>query len=200
MSRKHRSILSIATVVALTLLTPTGCALLGLEEEEETTTEVARSLSDLEGTWASSCVSDGSSGSVGNNVTVIFSGTEFTFQIGLFIDSSCADPMYLMQTTYNNSTAGTPTTFNDGTSGYQFAATVKAVRVTIQNSLLIAVFNSGSGTCGKTDWTLNVAGDITGVANCGGGDIPSQGTAHADKYKVSGTSLTLNNLGSFTKQ
>ena len=38
------------------------------------------------------------------------------------------------------------------------------------------------------------------VANCGGGDIPSQGTAYADKYKVSGTSLTLNNLGSFTKQ
>ena len=189
MSRKHRSILSIASVVALTLLTPTGCALLGLEEEEETTTEVARSLSDLEGTWATSCASDGSS------VTVIFAGTDFTYQIRQFTDSSCADSMYLIQTTFNNPTAVTPTTLNDGTSGYQFAVTVKAVRVTIQNSLLIAVVNSGSGQCGKTDWTLDVGVDVTGAVNCMGGDQLTQGTAHYVKYRASGTSLYLDGDG-----
>jgi len=199
MNKRFCSITSTISLLALALLTAPGCALLGLEEEEEETTTVATgSLSDIEGTWASSCASDGR----GNyeTKTVIFSGTDFTYQSRAFNDSSCADPRYLVQWTYNNMSAGAQTTLNDGTSGYGFSGTVNAVSWTIQSSSLVTAFNSGSGTCGKTDWTLNVAGDVTGVADCGGSDISPQGTAYADKYKVSGTSLTLNNLGSFTKQ
>ena len=199
MFRKFFSVGHTICVLALATVTSPGCALLGLEEEEEekTTTVATGSLSDVAGTWVSSCVSDGS----GNyeTKTVIFSGTDFTYQSRAFNDSSCADPRYLVQWTYNNMSAGAQTTLNDGTSGYGFSGTVNAVSWTVQSSSLVSYFNSSSA-CGKTDWTLNVAGDVTGVANCGGGDIPSQGTAHADKYKVSGTSLTLNNLGSFTKQ
>ena len=199
MFKKFFSIGSAVCLLALATLISPGCALLGLEEEEEETeTTKTGSLSDLEGTWASSCASDGS----GNyeTRTVIFSGTDFTYQSRAFNDSSCTDSRYLVQWTYNTMSAGAQTTLDDGTSGYGLSGTVNAVSWTVQSSSLVTAFNSGSGTCGKTDWTLNVAGDITGVANCGGSDIPSQGTAYADKYKVSGTSLTLNNLGSFTKQ
>ena len=199
MNKRFCSITSTISLLALALLTAPGCALLGLEEEEEETTTVATgSLSDIEGTWASSCASDGS----GNyeTKTVIFSGTDFTYQSRAFNDSSCADPRYLVQWTYDDMSAGAQTTLDDGNSGYGLSGTVNAVSWTVQSSSLVTAFNSGSGTCGKTDWTLNVAGDVTGVADCGGSDISPQGTAYADKYKVSGTSLTLNNLGSFTKQ
>ena len=97
--------------------------------------------------------------------------------------------------------AGAQTTLNDGTSGYGLSGTVDAVSWTVQSSSLLSYFNSNS-TCGKTDWTLNVAGDVTGVADCGGSDMPSQGAAYTDKYRVSGTNLYLNNLSgkTFTKQ
>ena len=199
MFRKFFSTGSTICVLALATLISPGCALLGLEEEEETTTVATGSLSDVAGTWASSCVqSDGSSSY--ETRTVIFSGTDFTYQFRSFNDSSCTDPRFLLQSTYNNMSAGAQTTLSDGTSGYGLSCTVNAVSLTAQSSSLISTFNSGSGVCGKTDWILNVAGDVTGVANCLGSDQPTQGTAYADKYRVSGTSLTLNNLGSFTKQ
>ena len=197
MFKKFFSIGSAVCLLALATLISPGCALLGLEEEEEETeTTKTGSLSDLEGTWASSCASDGS----GNyeTRTVIFSGTDFTHQQGSFNDSSCTDPRYLVQWTYNTMSAGAQTTLDDGTSGYGLSGTVNAVSWTVQSSSLVTAFNSGSGTCGKTDWTLNVAGDITGVANCGGSDVPSQGAAYADKYRVSGTNLYLNNLSGTT--
>ena len=198
MFRKFFSTGSTICVLALATLISPGCALLGLEEEEETTTVATGSLSDVAGTWASSCVqSDGSSSY--ETRTVIFSGTDFTYQLRSFTDSSCTDPRFLVQSMYNNTSAGAQTTLDDGTSGYGLSSTVNAVSLTVQSNSLISTFNS-SGVCGKSDWTLNVAGDVTGVANCLGSDQPTQGTAYGDKYKVSGTSLTLNNLGSFTKQ
>lgn len=200
MFRKFFSIGPTICVLALATVTSPGCALIGLEEEEETTTVATGSLSDVAGTWASSCASDGSGAY--ETRTLIFSGTGFTHQQRAFNDSSCTDPRYLVQWTYNTMSAGAQTTLNDGTSGYGLSGTVDAVSWTVQSSSLVTAFNSGSGTCGKTDWTLNVAGDITGVANCGGSDVPSQGAAYADKYRVSGTNLYLNNLSgkTFTKQ
>ena len=199
MFRKFFSIGPTICVLALATVTSPGCALIGLEEEE-TTTVATGSLSDVAGTWASSCASDGSGAY--ETRTLIFSGTGFTHQQRAFNDSSCTDPRYLVQWTYNTMSAGAQTTLNDGTSGYGLSGTVDAVSWTVQSSSLVTAFNSGSGTCGKTDWTLNVAGDITGVANCGGSDVPSQGAAYADKYRVSGTNLYLNNLSgkTFTKQ
>ena len=196
MFRKFFSIGSTTCLLALTTVTSPGCALLGLEEEEETTTVATGSLSDVAGTWASSCAQSGSSY---ETRTVIFSGTDFTYQLRSFTDSSCTDPRFLVQLIYNNMSAGAQTTLDDGTSGYGLSSTVNAVSLTVQSNSLISTFNS-SGVCGKSDWTLNVAGDVTGAANCLGSDQPTQGTAYGDKYKVSGTSLTLNNLGSFTKQ
>ena len=195
MFRNFFSVGSAVCLLALAMLISPGCALLGLEEEEEETeTTKTGSLSDLEGTWATSCASDGSNY---ETRTLIFSGTGFTHQQRAFNDSSCTDPRYLVQWTYNNMSAGAQTTLNDGTSGYGLSGTINAVSWTVQSSSLLSYFNSSS-TCGKTDWTLNVAGDITGVADCGGSDMPSQGAAYTDKYRVSGTSLYLNNLSGTT--
>ena len=195
MFRKFFSVGSAICLLALATLISPGCALLGLEEEEEETeTTKTGSLSDLEGTWATSCASDGSNY---ETRTLIFSGTGFTHQQRAFNDSSCTDPRYLVQWTYNNMSAGAQTTLNDGTSGYGLSGTINAVSWTVQSSSLLSYFNSSS-TCGKTDWTLNVAGDITGVADCGGSDMPSQGAAYTDKYRVSGTSLYSNNLSGTT--
>ena len=144
MFRKFFSIGSSICLLALTTLISPGCALLGLEEEEEKTeTTKTGSLSDLEGTWATSCASDGSNY---ETRTLIFSGTGFTHQQRAFNDSSCTDPRYLVQWTYNNMSAGAQTTLNDGTSGYGLSGTINAVSWTVQSSSLLSYFNSSS-TC-----------------------------------------------------
>ena len=116
----------------------------------------------------------------------------------VFSYSNCTDPRFLLQWTYNNMSVGAQTTLNDGTSGYGLSGTVNAVSLTVQSSSLISFANSGSGQCGKTDWTLDVGVDVTGVASCLGSDMPTRGTAYGDKYRVSGTNLYLNNLSGTT--
>ena len=191
MFRKFFSIGSTICLLAIATLISPGCALIGLEEEEEETeTTKTGSLSDVEGTWASSCASDGYGDY--ETKTLIFSGTDFTYQYRAFNDSSCTDPRYLVQWTYNNMSAGAATVFDSGFGGYKLSGTVNAVSWTVQSSSLVSYFNSTSA-CGKTDWTLNVAGDVTGVANCGGNSVASQGDAYTDGYATNGTSMILDN-------
>jgi hypothetical protein len=93
--------------------------------------------------------------------------------------------------------AGAETVFDSGFGGYKLSGTVNAVSWTVQSSSLVSYFNSISA-CGKTDWTINVAADITGLTNCGGNDVASQGDAYTDKYATNGTSMILNNFDGTT--
>ena len=200
MSRKHRSILSIASVVALTLLTSTGCALLGLEEEEETTdtttaATLTGSLSDIEGTWVSSCVALGSSY---NQITAVFSGTNQTVTDIVYSDNSCNSKRYTMILTYNNLSAGGQSFLTDGTSGYYFFAVAQTATLTPQDSSTLSAFNTG--ICGITSWQLNQATTVAGL-DCETISFQPQGDLNADVYAVSGSSLKLNNRNiTLTKQ
>ena len=199
MSRKNLPIVSITNIVTLVLFTLTGCALIGLEEEEETTTEVADvgSLSDLEGTWASSCINHGSSST---NYTAIFSGTNYLLQLNLFLGESCSVTYVQQQSSYSNLSASGKATLSDNTIGYLLSYQVNTYTINPQHNSVVASYN-GSSTCGKSDWILNSPVDVTGVANCAGSDQLSNGYGIVDKYKVTGTSLTLNNISrTLTKQ
>ena len=197
MFRNFFSVGSAVCLLALAMLISPGCALLGLEEEEEETTTVATgSLSDIEGTWLSSCLANGSSYS---QVTAEFSGTNQINTEISYSDSSCSSKRYTLIWTYNNLSAGAQSTLTDGTSGYIFTAVAQTATWTPQDSSLLSAFNAG--ICGITSWQLNQATTVTGL-DCGGnGNFQPQGDVNYDKYAVSGSSLKLNNRNiTLTKQ
>ena len=119
----------------------------------------------------------------------------------MFIGESCTVKLHQQQWTYSNLSAGAQATLSDNTIGHSLSYVVNTVTLNPQHSVMVTAYNNGGGTCGKSDWILNSPVDVTGVANCAGSDQLSNGYAIVDKYKVTGSSLTLNNISrTLTKQ
>ena len=162
------------------------------------------SLSDVAGTWVSSCYAEGTTY---KRSTIVFSGTDLTESITDYLDSSCADSnkRFTLIHTRNNVSVGNQTTLSDGSVGYFITLTAVKSTWTPQDSSLINAFNSangGSGLCGRTSWQLNQAMDVTGL-DCGSsGNFASQGDANTYKYSVSGNIIKFDHAINitFTKQ
>ena len=187
MFRKFFSIGSTTCLLALTTVTSPGCALLGLEEEEEETTTVATgSLSELVGTWNSNCISDGSNY---DKHTLSLSGTNLTTTQTSYQDSSCSTSRYSAEYTYANVAAGTAINLSDGNSGWGISGTQQSLNITPLSSTMTNTMNSVS-YCGLSTWQLNTASNAQGL-DCGSGANPTQGSAWSSRYRVSGTTLTV---------
>jgi len=193
MNKRFCSITSTIALLALALLTAPGCALIGLEEEEEETTTVATgSLSDVEGTWVASCDSDL------KIQTVQFSGTTLTYLTTQYLSSGCTSPRWSTSFVVSSLSAGSETTIN-GQKGYNFTGKTQSNTLTPADSSSASTLNT-IPYCGVTNWQANVAVSLAGK-DCGNGIQSANGSDYADKYRVSGTSLTLNNIsGTFIKQ
>ena len=193
MNKRFCSITSTIALLALALLTAPGCALIGLEEEEEETTTVATgSLSDVEGTWVASCDSDL------KTQTVQFSGTTLTYSTTQYVSNSCSSPRWSTSFVVSSLSAGSETTIN-GQKGYNFTGKTQSNTLTPADSSSASALNT-MPYCGVTNWQANVAVSLAGK-DCGDGIQSANGSDYADKYRVSGTSLTLNNIsGTFIKQ
>jgi len=193
MNKRFCSITSTIALLALALLTAPGCALIGLEEEEEETTTVATgSLSDVEGTWVASCDSDL------KTQTVQFSGTTLTYSTTQYVSNSCSSPRWSTSFVVSSLSAGSETTIN-GQKGYNFTGKTQSNTLTPADSSSASTLNTML-YCGVTSWQANVAVSLAGK-DCGNGIQSANGSDYADKYRVSGTSLTLNNIsGTFIKQ
>ena len=193
MNKRFCSITSTIALLALALLTAPGCALIGLEEEEEETTTVATgSLSDVEGTWVASCDSDL------KTQTVQFSGTTLTYSTTQYVSNSCSSPRFSTSFVVSSLSAGSETTIN-GQKGYNFTGKTQSNTLTPADSSSASALNTMQ-YCGVTNWQANVAVSLAGK-DCGNGIQSANGSDYADKYRVSGTSLTLNNIsGTFIKQ
>jgi len=193
MNKKLCSITSTISLLALALFTAPGCALLGLEEEEEETeTTKTGSLSDVEGTWVASCDSDL------KTQTVQFSGTTLTYSTTQYVSNSCSSPRWSTSFVVSSLSAGSETTIN-GQKGYNFTGKTQSNTLTPADSSSASTLNTML-YCGVTSWQANVAISLAGK-DCGNGIQSANGSDYADKYRVSGTSLTLNNIsGTFIKQ
>jgi len=188
MFRKFFSVGSAISVLALATMTSPGCALLGLEEEEETTTVATGSLSELEGTWNSSCIL-ASDGSTYDKHTVSLSGTNLTSTTTSYQDSSCSTSRFSTEYAYTNVAAGTAINLSNGNSGWGISGTVQSVNLTPLSSTITNSLNSASN-CGLSTWQLNTAYNAQGL-DCGSGAYPTQGSAWNSRYRVSGTTLTV---------
>ena len=186
MNKRFCSITSTIALLALALLTAPGCALIGLEEEEETTTVATGSLSELEGTWNSNCISDGSNY---DKHTLSLSGTNLTVTQTSYEDSSCSTGRISFEYNYTNVAAGTAINLSNGNSGWGISGTVQSLNVTPLSSDMTNTMNSIS-FCGLSTWQLNTASNAQGL-DCGSGANPTQGSAWNSRYRVSGTTLTV---------
>jgi len=185
------------TMIALLLLifATSGCALIGLEEEEEDTTDTATAaIPEMEGTWKKSCYLNDDSGYSEDSLT--HSGSEILLENKMFLDSSCGDVALTMRFTLNEISKGSATTLSDGSSGYLYNFKIKSATLESLLNLMTDSLNSG-GVCGKTNWQTNVAQDIAGT-DCFTGNV---GDAGVEKYGISGNSLNLELFGqTYTKQ
>jgi len=188
MFRKFFSVGSAISVLALATMTSPGCALLGLEEEEETTTVATGSLSELEGTWNSSCIL-ASDGSTYDKHTLSLSGTNLTSTTTSYQDSSCSTSRFSTEYAYTNVAAGTAINLSNGNPGWGISGTVQSLNVTPLSSDMTNTMNSIS-FCGLSTWQLNTASNAQGL-DCGSGAYPTQGSAWNSRYRVSGTTLTV---------
>ena len=192
MFKKFFSIGSTICLLALATLISPGCALIGLEEEEETETTKTGSLSDVEGTWVASCDSDL------KIQTVQFSGTTLTYSTTQYVSNSCSSPRWSTSFVVSSLSAGSETTIN-GQKGYNFTGKTESNTLTPADSSNASTLNTLL-YCGVTSWQANVAVSLAGK-DCGDGTQSANGSDYADKYSVSGTTLTLNNIsGTFIKQ
>ena len=105
---------SLTLIAVLILLFATSnCALIGLEEEEEDTTDTATAaIPEMEGTWKKSCYLNDDSSYSEDSLT--HSGSEILLENKFFLDSSCGDVALTMRFTLNEISKGSATTLSDG--------------------------------------------------------------------------------------
>ena len=180
-------------VFALALFAVQSCSMIGLEEEEEDLTgdvsevNLMGSLSDLEGTWVTSC-SYSSNYEAYITSTITFSGTTLTIQRRQYNDSICAEPNRLEEWVYNNMRISSMVFLDDGL-GYTLVGTIQTHTFTLESSGQVSGFNSNS-ICGINNWQLNLATSVLG-RNCWDRPKLEQGDSYVDAYKISGNSIFL---------
>jgi len=185
------------TMIALLLLifATSGCALIGLEEEEETETAETGSMDDLQGTWAISCTDR-------TTQLASFSGTNLTSTATLYWDDTCVNASYILSQSVNNLSPGAKTTLADGTEGYSLSGTYQSLTITPLDDLTTSALNF-AGLCEINSWQTNVASDISNKT-CGDSLMPKLGTTYSVKYRISGNKSVVDDGGQqvfvYTKQ
>jgi len=184
------------TLIALitSLFASSSCALLGLEEDEDTTsTANTGSISDLQGTWIIDC-EEPSEGSQYAKHSIQFSETGYVTESIYHSDSSCTLPLYAGSITYTNLTVGI---WWDNL-GYEFKGSVQSYNQTPKNDTWTSYYNNyASFGCGLTNWQTDVPQDIIGLSCTN----IERNRVITNWYKITGNNLVLGNDGrTYTKQ
>ena len=143
------------------------------------------SLSDLQGTWITSCWNnDGEYETRGIEI----SGTTLVFKWTRYSDSACENPKGRLQSSFTNLSVGNRVTFTNGSSGYQFSMTWDNQTATpFEEDTLQYMLDVSY--CGISTWELATPGNITGK-DCGeDGIFPPKNAVMYNAYL-----LTENNL------
>jgi len=170
--------------LVVSCLLPVGCA---KEEEEE-----EEAAGELAGTWSTACISkERDSGEIESysKKTLVFTEASMTTEMSDYdnTDTTCAGtPLYSINET-NTFTVGADVTTPAGAKILDW--TPSKVEATIKTAGAVNQFN-GNAQCGFSDWTINVAKDVS-TAACGGQALNS---AVYNIYDVDGTSLKTGEL------
>ena len=120
------------------------------------------STTELEGTWKSSCVSSGSRYKI---KTLTISGTNVTDKWKYHSDSSCANDIYSLDSTYSSLSIGDAQTFDSygssGGSGHKLTMTIDTNTYTSLSASDLTWVNDNS-YCGENDWVLNTPQSVAG--------------------------------------
>jgi hypothetical protein len=153
------------------------------EEEEE--------KSELEGTWATSCLAEKSQdGSIESHLktTTVFGKDSYVSTNTSYTDAdtTCTgSAVYVVEHTANY-TVGADVATPAGSKILD--STPTKVLITLKTEEFVTFFNGGK-FCGAEDWAIDVAKDVT-TQTCGDNDGPMN-AARYDIYDVEGTTLKL---------
>jgi len=171
------------TMIALLFLifATSGCALIGLEEEEEETeTAETGSIDDLQGTWALSCTDK-------LTARIVISGTNYTGTATSYLEDPCVNPVVTVTASLNNLSPGTKTTLVDGSNGYFLTGAYTSITYTPLSEDAVTSFNYLS-YCGINSWTINTSSEVSNKT-CGDSVNPKLGSTTTGKYRISGNKL-----------
>jgi len=152
----------------------------------ETSTSSTGTLDDLQGTWVTSCTGPDQYG-VFRDSSIEVSGTTL---IANFTDYSdvCQTPRWRKQSTLTNLSIGEEVTLTNGATGYQFTMNWELQTLTPYDDNAKQVANDNN-YCGRMNWEIGVAGDITGI-DCGDlGAFPPKGITLYNTYSLTGNNL-----------
>ena len=146
------------------------------------------STTELEGTWKSSCVSSGSRYKI---KTLTISGTNVTDKWKYHSDSSCANDIYSLDSTYSSLSIGDAQTFDSygssGGSGHKLTMTIDTNTYTSLSASDLTWVNDNS-YCGENDWVLNTPQSVAGKT-CDGYDFWNTNITIYGLYLLDGNKL-----------
>lgn len=141
--------------------------------------EINSPSESIEGsTWSTSCTSAGQG--YYDTRSANFTNGQFTMSQSGFSDASCASGYLKMDVTGTYVFSGV---IDDKKNYVGVDETLASITVTPLSATIVSYYNTNS-YCGFTNWTLNVAKNITGL-NCGGDQISAAGTVGYDIYYAS---------------
>jgi len=143
------------------------------------------SLSDLQGSWLTTCQADGDSFST---ELLEVNETDATISVSIYPDSECTTAEALFTASISNLSVGEDIDFDDGSSGYKFSLIQQGLTITPLFDEMAAQFNQYS-LCGKTDWAPNQSTEVMGLS-CDF-EYPAKDVIQYGAYKILGSSLYL---------
>ena len=143
------------------------------------------SLSDLQGSWLTTCQADGDSFST---ELLEVNETDATISVSIYPDSECTTAEALFTASISNLSVGEGIDFDDGSSGYKFSLIQQGLTITPLFDEMAAQFNQYS-LCGKTDWAPNQSTEVMGLS-CDF-EYPAKDVIQYGAYKILGSSLYL---------
>jgi hypothetical protein len=143
------------------------------------------SITELEGTWVSSCHSGWDNHYNVNTITV--TGSTLVLKWEEHTDVNCANDYAIWTDTYSAFSTGNEATLGNGSTGRKFTVKVGSLEVLMQTAAAVTNYNS-SNFCSFSDYALNTTKDYTG-RTCNSIVYPAANTTNYGMYLLNGSSL-----------
>ncbi|WP_374078933.1 hypothetical protein [Bdellovibrio bacteriovorus] len=140
----------------------------------------------LEGSWQTECSKSSSTSSISS---LSFSGGSFTGAALGYAGLTCSTPAIEMNITGSYIVGGV---VKENPKSYALDLTYGPTTMKALSQAQVDHFNTNS-YCGFTDWTLNVAKDVSGLT-CGGSQVAAVGKKYYDIFAIYNYSLSIDDV------
>lgn len=160
----------------------------GCGQTASTTTESANTLTNLAGTWKTSCQGPVSSAYAMDQVVV--SSSDMTQTLMGYSNSTCSTLSTTMVIAFTVTVGSTSTSSGPTQNATKLNATLVSIKATPNTASAATNWNTAT-YCGFSNWANGVTKDITGNTTC---SMKSAGAINYQMFRITSSSGTNNNL------